>query len=179
LDIPGVEEMIVLFEFEGRDFVVRAKPFGKNGYHHGTVLYADPLNRPLPVVEQPPAPVVAPAPPEKGKKALPVPGRTIDDARRHPNIRNWDDRAKDFWLWLREHNKRSGLVSPLFGEFRKSRQEKGSPQLAFFVVAAGERLGMWEVIENKDRTRFSLKVMDLPPWNPSGSSSTTILSGGC
>lgn len=149
--------MLVLFEFEGRDFVVRAKPFGKNGYHHGTVLYADPLNKPLPVVEAPPAPKVAPVP---SKKSAPVNGRTLDQARKHPNIAQWDQRAKDFWNWLRERNKRSGLVSPLYGEFGESKGEKHSPQLAFYVAAAGERLGMWKIIENKHRSRFTINVMD-------------------
>jgi hypothetical protein len=142
--------MLVMFEFEGRDFIVRATPFGKNGYHHGKVLYADPKQEIIP-----PEPVQAKLIVQAEYRP---PSKTIDEARKHKRLSTWDGRAKDFWLWLVERKKTSGLVSALYTEYAKANGEKRSPQMAFYLAAAGERLDFWKIRENKERTRFTLEV---------------------
>jgi hypothetical protein len=140
-----------MFEYEGRDFIVRAKPFGKNGYHHGIVLYADPKVDKVELVKVealPPPPVIV----EAQGRVL-----EIDKARDRKDLNLWTEEARRMWLWMKEDGgPRSGLISNIHKRFREKDGEKPSPGRAFFVAVAGERLDYWRITENKTRTRFSL-----------------------
>lgn len=153
--------MLVLFEFEGRDFVVRATPFGKNGYHHGKVLYADPREEVIPPDPKPVmTPLAAPAVPVAPYRPNAPTGKALEKARRRAGLGNWDAPAKEFWNWLRDRHRTQGLVSALFAEYRRANGEKENADLAFMIAAAGERHGMWTITPNKNNTRFTLTVME-------------------
>jgi hypothetical protein len=155
-DSQGFVPMLVLFEFEGRDFVVRATSFGKNGYHHGKVLYADPARA---VAEKEVTVPIAAIPPPEVKKSA-VAGSTLARARRNKSLELWDPKAKEFWLWLKEKKMRQGLISPMYSNFCKHTGKRIDHTAAFFVAAAGERHDMWKITANAANTRFTMTVVD-------------------
>lgn len=147
--------MIVILNHDGRCLLIRAKPIGRNGYYDGKVIYDEPLEdkpaNPPAVKEQPVAEVAA----TETHRAEPA----IDRARRHPVlIQNWGPGATALRDWMKVRNISSGLVSRIHQAYREDQRLGRSPELAFFVAAAGEALGFWNIVENKNRTRFTMVV---------------------